>query len=281
VGTDSAPALRARLEHLISAAAFPDSFGTHMYLTPGVSCFAGASQLLRQQLRRPLHKTASRRAAAEQCAHADQSTRACLAARAELAEERQTAGRYAEWLRQQHSGSAQLDMSQQQVYFRLADALQQRMCHGHATRAAEQFTYSLLSHEAAREPLARLAQKCLLLHLLIAATDAPVHLIRCARARVPCLHARAATRALTSSFTSCRRACGSVAEPAFCEPVLCSAPAVDAGGAHAPTVAFMVAPGLRVHDTVVRKCRVFLTTPPAAPPPAEAASDSGVREAAA
>jgi hypothetical protein len=172
-------------------------------------------------------------------------------------------------------------MSQQQVYFRLMDALQQRMCHGHGhATPAEQFTYRLLSHEAAREPLARLAQKCLLLHLLIAATDAPVHLIRraCTHARVPCACVQRQPRMCSRKriIDHARRACGSVVEAAFCEPVLCSAPAVDAGGAHAPTVAFMVAPGLRVHDTVVRKCRVFLTVPPS-PPPAEA---GGIGEAA-
>jgi hypothetical protein len=42
VGFDSATRLRLWLESVVAQAAFPDTFGTHMYLLPGCSCFAGA-----------------------------------------------------------------------------------------------------------------------------------------------------------------------------------------------------------------------------------------------
>jgi hypothetical protein len=48
VGFDSTTRLRLWLESVVAQAAFPDTFGTHMYLLPGCSCFAGARVRVRR-----------------------------------------------------------------------------------------------------------------------------------------------------------------------------------------------------------------------------------------
>jgi hypothetical protein len=187
VGFDSPPLLRLWLEGLVAQVAFPDTFGTHMHLMPGCSCFAGAGVLGTTRVQRMTDRAAL-------VVFHFVVVPLCFAG---LADERRLYGAWAEDLRQRSSdpsaaGALSADANVRRVRDALLDALHRRLHPGHPLPCAfpEQLMLQLLNHAAPRAALDRVAHKCLLLHLLLLASHAPAQLIRCVRphTRVHALH---------------------------------------------------------------------------------------------
>jgi hypothetical protein len=116
-------------------------------------------------------------------------TRVTTLSRTELADERRWHGAWAEELRQRSSDPSaadtlSADASVRRVRDALLDALHRRLHPGGSGAGAlpEQLMLALLNHAAPLAALDRLAHKCLLLHLLLLSSHAPVQLIRCGHA---------------------------------------------------------------------------------------------------
>ena len=85
------------------------------------------------------------------------------------------------------------------------------------------------------------------------------------------LHLRICACATEAPISLVRRAEGAKAEPQFCEAVACR-PTDEHEVGDTSFLQFMISPGLRVHDDVIRKCRVYLQQRPRPTPPVENAA---------